>query len=141
MTMAPLVIERTFDASPQAIWSALTSKEKIAKWFVPFSDFKAQPGFEFSFMGVTKEGTPKKHLCRVVEAIPNEKLSYTWRYEGHPGDSLVTWDLIPEGTGTNVRITHAGLETFPAMPAFARENYQNGWTHIIGTLQALVKTE
>ena len=130
-----------FNAPATKVWSAITDPEQISKWFVPFSGFKAAPGTEFTFMGVTSHGTGKKHLCRVVEVVPNEKLSYSWRYDGHPGDSLVTWELLPENGGTKVRITHAGLETFPAMPAFARENYEKGWTHFIGTLQALVETE
>jgi len=30
-------------------------------------------------------------------------------------------------------LTHEGLETFPKTPAFARENFEKGWTTIIGS--------
>lgn len=138
--MTPLTFERIYNAPVERVWRALTEPEQIAAWFVPFSDFKPEPGFEFTFMGVTKEGTPKKHLCRVIEAVTNVKLSYSWRYEGFPGDSLVTWELAQDGDRTKLTLTHAGLETFPAEPAFARENYEKGWTHFTGTLQTLVET-
>jgi uncharacterized protein YndB with AHSA1/START domain len=36
------------------------------------------------------------------------------------------------GQKTKVRLTHAGLETFPKTPSFARENFVKGWTAIIG---------
>lgn len=138
--MGPLIFERTYSAPVEKVWRALTDPAQIAAWFVPFSGFKAEPGCEFTFMGVTKEGTPKKHLCRIVEVKPSEKLSYTWRYDGYPGDSLVTWVIAPEGERTKLTLTHAGLETFPATPGFARKNYQEGWTHFTGTLQKLVET-
>ena len=32
-----------------------------------------------------------------------------------------------------MRLTHAGLETFPKLPAFARENFMQGWTSLIGS--------
>jgi hypothetical protein len=54
-------------------------------------------------------------------------------FSGEPGESHVTWELIPEGGKTKVKLTHAGLDTFPKHPDFARENFVKGWTHIVGT--------
>jgi uncharacterized protein YndB with AHSA1/START domain len=72
------------------------------------------------------------HLCQVTEAIPPRKLAYTWRYQGHEGNSLVTFVLLPEGEKTRLTLTHEGLETFPPTAAFARENFEQGWTELIG---------
>jgi len=42
--------------------------------------------------------------------------------------------LFAEGNKTRVKLTHTGLETFPASNAdFAKGNFVQGWTHIIGT--------
>ena len=72
------------------------------------------------------------HLCKVVEAIPGKKLSYTWKYAGYPGESLVTFELTEEGAKTKLRVTHTGLETFPSdNKDFARENFVGGWDHLI----------
>jgi hypothetical protein len=29
-------------------------------------------------------------------------------------------------------LTHEGLETFPKLPMFARKNFEQGWTSLIG---------
>src|SRR6202000_235003 len=96
-------------------------------------EFKAEPGFKFTFEGGSEEKT-YIHLCEVIEAVPNKKLKHSWRYQDYPGNSYVTWELFPEGNGTRIKLTHEGLETFPAgSKDFARESFSAGWTHIVGT--------
>ncbi|MCL4540124.1 MAG: hypothetical protein M1378_11115 [Bacteroidetes bacterium] len=29
--------------------------------------------------------------------VPQKKLAYSWRYEGHEGNSRVTFELFPKG--------------------------------------------
>jgi len=89
-------------------------------------------GFEFEF-SVEHQGMNYHHLCKVTEVIPQKKIAYTWRYHGHEGDSLVTFELFPEGEKTRLKLTHEGLDTFPKTAAFARENFEKGWTQIIGS--------
>ena len=74
------------------------------------------------------------HLCKVTEVVPGKKLAYSWRYDGYPGDSLVTFELFETGEKTRLKLTHAGLETFAHLnPDFAVSNFVEGWTHILGT--------
>jgi len=75
-----------------------------------------------------------KHLCKVTEVENDRKLTYSWRYEGYEGNSFVTFELFAEGDKTRLKLTHAGLETFPADKAFAKENFVMGWTELIGNL-------
>ncbi len=128
----PLVVERTFDAPAALVWKALTDKEDIRQWSFDISEFTPRVGFEFQFYG-GDENVKYLHRCKVTEAIPNKRLAYTWRYEGYAGDSLVSFELFAEGNKTRLRLTHAGLETFPKLPAFARKNFMEGWTQIVGT--------
>lgn len=133
MKTESIVIERIYNAPIELVWKALTEKEQIRQWSFEVSDFKPEVGFEFTFRG-GKDGI-KIHLSKVVEVITNKKLSYTWRYQGHVGDSLVTFELFPEGEKTKMRLTHEGIETIAINgPEFARENFIQGWTSIIGTL-------
>jgi hypothetical protein len=63
-----------------------------------------------------------------------QKIAYSWRYDGYAGSSLVTFELYEVGTKTRVKLTHAGLETFPKDdPNFAKKSFEQGWTHIVGT--------
>ena len=125
-----VVIERTFNAPVGRVWKALTDVEEMRQWYFNLKQFKAEVGFEFDFV-VEHEGMTYHHLCKVTEVIPQKKLAYTWRYKGHEGDSLVTFELFADGDETRLKLTHQGLETFPKTAAFARKNFEAGWTAII----------
>ena len=130
-----VIIERTYNAPVERVWNSITNKSEMKKWFFDIAEFKAEPGFEFEFVGKGKQGQEFLHLCRVKEVIKNKKLSYSWGYEGYEGDSLVTFELFEEGNKTRLKLTHRGLESFPVTTHndFAKENFMEGWTWIIGT--------
>jgi len=128
----PLVVERIFEAPVGRVWKAISHKDDLVRWFFDLKEFKAKTGFEFGF-AVEHKGFNYVHHCKVTAVVPNKKLAFTWRYEGIEGDSLVTIELFPKGDGTRVKLTHEGLETFPARPEFARTNFVEGWTQLIGT--------
>jgi uncharacterized protein YndB with AHSA1/START domain len=130
-TPPPLVIERTFNAPVAKVWKAITNKEDMKEWSFDIKKFKPEAGFEFEFYG-EKDGAKYFHLCKVMEVIREKKLAYTWRYEGHEGNSLVTIELFAVGNKTRLKLTHEGLETFPKTPLFARTNFVEGWTYLIG---------
>jgi uncharacterized protein YndB with AHSA1/START domain len=130
---APLVIERTYNAPVTKVWNAITNKDDIKKWSFDMKKFKPEVGFEFQFFG-ERDGVKFDHRCKVTEVILGKKLAYSWRYEGRKGDSLVTFELFAKGGKTRLKLTHEGLESFPRDPAFARANFTEGWTCIIGSI-------
>ena len=132
MKTEPLVIERILGAPAHRIWQAITNLEQMKEWYFDVNRFEPVVGFEFQFSGGSEE---KKylHLCKITEVIPEKKLSYSWKYEDYEGDTLVTFELFPQEEQTLLRLTHTGLESFPAgNPDFAKESFAEGWTHIIG---------
>jgi uncharacterized protein YndB with AHSA1/START domain len=132
MKTEPFVIERTFNAPAAKIWKAITDKDEMKKWYFDLAEFKPVAGFEFQFLGGEPGGKQFLHLCKVTEVIEGRKLTHSWRYDGFEGNSFVTWELFDEGDKTRLKLTHAGLETFPAeKPEFAKENFVNGWTSIL----------
>ena len=132
MQAVPFTIERVFDAPVNVLWKAITDKDEMKQWYFDLKEFKAEPGFRFSFTGGADD-RQYLHLCEVIDVIPDKKLSYTWKYDGYPGESKVIFELFPEGTKTRLKLTHEGLETFPANnPDFAKENFVKGWNEIIG---------
>ena len=133
MKTQPFIIERIYNAPVEKVWKAITDKNDMKQWYFDIAEFKPEVGFEFQFEG-KKDDKTFLHLCKIIEVIVGKKLTYSWRYKGHEGISFVTFELFPEGTGTKLRLTHAGLETFPASkPDFAKENFIEGWTYIIGS--------
>jgi uncharacterized protein YndB with AHSA1/START domain len=135
-----VIVERTLNAPVARVWQALTDVDQMREWYFDLKEFKPQVGFEFEFI-VEHEGNSYHHLCRITEVIPQKKIAYTWRYKGEPGDSLVTIDLSPESNKTKLRLTHEGLETFPKTPAYARKNFEAGWTAIADELKKLVEEQ
>ena len=133
MNKDAVIVEKIYEAPIAKVWKAITDKEQMKQWYFDLSGFKAEPGFEFSFFGQNKEGEKYLHRCKIGEVIPGKKLSYSWRYDGFEGNSFVTFELFPEGENTRLKLTHVGLETFPAVSSFARENFVEGWTYLIGT--------
>lgn len=132
MKHEPFVIERTFNAPVERVWKAITDKNEMKEWYFDLQEFRAEPGFEFSFEGGTETNT-YIHLCKITEVIPFKKLAYTWKYEGYEGNSEVIFELFAEGNRTRLILTHKGLETLPASnPDFRKENFMEGWNHIIG---------
>ena len=130
--MEAVVIERTFNAPVARVWKALTDADEMRVWYFDLKEFKPKVGFEFEFT-VEHEGARYHHLCKITEVIPQKKIAYTWRYAGEEGDSLVTFELFADGDKTRLKLTHEGLETFPKLPAYARTNFEKGWTEIIGS--------
>jgi uncharacterized protein YndB with AHSA1/START domain len=125
-----VILERTLNAPVAKVWKALTDVDQMRQWYFDLKEFKPQVGFEFEFV-VEHEGNTYHHLCRVTEVIPQQKIAYTWRYQGEPGNSLVTFELFAEGDKTRLKLRHSGIETFPKTPAYARKNFETGWTAIL----------
>ncbi len=128
-------IERIYNSPVEKVWKALTDKDQMKQWYFDIPGFKAEAGFEFQFYGEGRKGEKYLHLCKITEATPLKKLQYSWRYEGHQGISFVTFELFQEKNGTRLKLTHEGLETFPANnPDFTKESFAEGWTFITGKL-------
>jgi uncharacterized protein YndB with AHSA1/START domain len=136
-----VVMERTFNAPVGKVWQALTDVDQMRQWYFDLKEFRPEVGFKFEFV-VEHEGNSYHHLCKVTEVIPQKKIAYTWRYKDEPGNSLVTFELLGEGEKTRLRLTHEGIESFPKTPAYARKNFEAGWTAIIGSeLKRFVEEE
>ena len=131
MNTSPIVKEVIINATVLKVWKAITDKDEMKQWYFDLAEFKPEVGFEFQFEG-GPDDRKYLHLCKITEVIPNKKLSYSWKYDRYEGDSFVTFELFDENGKTRLKLTHSGIETFPAdNPDFARKNFDEGWTSII----------
>jgi len=132
MNNQPIMLEKTFNAPIERVWQAITDKDEMKKWYFDLAEFKAEKGFKFEFTAGEEGGKQFLHLCEITEVVPQKKLTYSWRYDGYAGNSFVTFELFPQADKTLLRLTHAGLETFPQETTdFAKENFAEGWNQII----------
>lgn len=127
------MIGRTFDAPVEKVWKAITDKDQMRQWYFDLPEFRAEVGFEFQFTGGPSEDRQYLHLCKITGVVVGKKLTYSWRYAGYEGVSFVTFSLTAKGNKTLLKLTHRGLETFPASnPDLAARNFAEGWKAIIG---------
>jgi uncharacterized protein YndB with AHSA1/START domain len=130
MEESPIILERVFDAPVEKVWQAVTDVNQMKLWYFPqLEDFKPVPGFETEF-NVHHEGKDYFHMWKVKEVERLKKIAVEWKYEGYPGNSLVSFELFPQGDKTRFVLTHEGLETFnpEENPELARKNFVEGWT-------------
>lgn len=127
--MAELVREIVVDASPETIFELLTVPEKHIQWDGTEAELDPRPG------GVYRVLVAGEHQSagEFVEVVPNRRvvLTFGWEQEGNPiapGSTRVTYELIPEGEKTTVRLTHSDL------PDDAVSDHTNGWDHYLGRL-------
>lgn len=134
LAKTPVVVERTFDAPAELVWKAITDKDQMKQWYFDLEGFKPEVGNETQYT-VSHNNKNFLHFFRVTEVLAGRKLTYSWKYADHVGESFVTWELFPEGDKTRLKLTHEGLETFQpdSNPDYARGNFTKGWTSIIGT--------
>jgi len=131
-TSPPLVVEHTFKAPVEKVWKASTDPDQMAQWYFDLKEFRPELGFEFRFPGGPSPEKQYMHVCKITEVEMGKKLTYSWRYDGYPGESFVTFLLTPQGDKTLLQLTHTGLETFPAdNPDFASGNFVEGWNGFI----------
>jgi uncharacterized protein YndB with AHSA1/START domain len=129
----PVIKEVYLNAPASKVWKSITDKDEMKQWYFDLAEFIPEEGFEFRFYG-GDENMQWLHLCRITEVIAEKKLTYSWRYDGYPGISYVTFELFPEGKRTLIKLIHTGLENFPSniVPQLKKENFIDGWNHIIG---------
>ena len=133
METKPLIIERTYDAPIEKVWTALTDRDQMKEWYFDIKEFKAEKGFKFEFTG-GDDKVQFLHRCEVIIADPPNKLSYSWTYPEYGGYSVVTFELFKEGEKkTRLKLSHEGLDSFPKdNPNFAVTSFTGGWNFILG---------
>lgn len=90
-----VVAARRYDTSREDLWDALTSRERIPRWFLPIEgDLKL--GGRYQLKG-NAGGT-------ITRCDPPEALDVTWEFGG--GMSWVTVRLEPEGERSRLTLEH-----------------------------------
>jgi len=103
-TDSPIVVKHTFNTSVQKVWSAITDLNEMRQWyFNQIDDFRPEVGFKTQFV-VQIENRVFTHLWEVNQVIPQQKITYNWKFLEYPGNGDVTFELIPENDGVKLRL-------------------------------------
>lgn len=103
-----VVVEREIPHAPEKIWRALTQPHLIADWLMK-NDFMPVVGHRFNLRGDWGGVLD----CEVLAVEPHTTLSYTWNFTHEDAafdlKSVVTFTLIPAGSGTLLRMEQVGF--------------------------------
>jgi uncharacterized protein YndB with AHSA1/START domain len=123
-------VERRVAAPPAVVYAYLTDSVRWARWQGVSATIEAVPGGTF-FMTIANGQTAEG---RFVELVPDRRVVFTWGWTGHPtvppGSSTVEIELVPDGDGTVIALTHRGL------PPDGRDLHVVGWNHYLPRLAA-----
>jgi uncharacterized protein YndB with AHSA1/START domain len=111
-----IVVEEVLPHAPETIWKTLTAGELTDRWLMKSTGFAAVKGTRFSFQAKPAGESDGIVHCEVLEVVPNERLSYSWRggddrnaQYGSNLDTIVTWTLTRVEGGTRLRLVHSGF--------------------------------
>ena len=152
-TVTTQVYRVYIDATPQAIWDAITKPEWTVRYgYKGRAEYDLRSGGSyraFASPEMLAMGTPEVVVDgEVVEADPPLKLVQTWRFNWSPelvaeGFSRVTWEIAQEGAISHLTVTHE-LEGAPMTAQVASiaplAQGGGGWNWILSDLKTLLET-
>lgn len=88
-----VLLRRTYDAEVADVWDAVTSPERLGRWFMPVSG-ELKPGGRYQLEGNAGG--------EILECVEPTRLRVSWLMGPDPGFSEVEVRLAPEGDGRTV---------------------------------------
>jgi uncharacterized protein YndB with AHSA1/START domain len=143
-----VICEVQIAAPPERVFQALTSNEELIRWWngeggpcqVKFWEMEPRLGGTWRCaisdpsVKVMPDGSRDfENHGEIVEFDPPHVLAYSWFADFHSIPShrtLVRWELIPQGQGTLVKMTHSALKDLPG-----GTGYVNGWPGVMDWLK------
>ena len=120
--------ETLIDADAATIFAYFTDADRLIRWMGVSATLEPHPGGLY----LVDIGNTRVVRGEFKEVVPVSRLAYSFGWDRSdelpPGSSLVEIDLIPQGGGTLVRMTHSGL------PAELVPAHVEGWRYYYARL-------
>lgn len=132
-----------FPHAPAMVWEYLTQSELMAQWLMK-NDFQPIVGFDFQFKTgpIPSLDFDGIFYCKVLEIVPFEKLSYSWKSGPGEGkitlDSVVIWKLEQKDKGTEVFLEHSGFAKKENLDFY--NGLLHGWAEKFPKIDQLLNT-
>jgi uncharacterized protein YndB with AHSA1/START domain len=131
-----LTVTRLIPASPERVFNAWLDPMKLVQFMVPgaeggcrAAETDPRVGGRYSIT-MTMGDREVPHAGTYLEIDPHRRIAFTWEPAHAAPGSTVAIDLVPEGTGTMVTLTHVKFTSEDS-----RQGHIRGWTWIMDTLE------
>ncbi|MFO0596335.1 MAG: SRPBCC domain-containing protein [Myxococcaceae bacterium] len=125
---ATIKLDHFYAHPPARVWKALTDPQLHAQWWAP-GDVRAVVGHRFEL----DMGRWGMRPCEVL-AVEPERL-FRYRFATGSLDTTLTWELVPEGSGTRLRMTHEGFDLESDQGRQAHDGMKGGWPTVLKRLE------
>jgi uncharacterized protein YndB with AHSA1/START domain len=136
-----LVVKRNFKAPIEQVYAAWTDAEQIKRWLAPGqmsvpaaeADVRVGGRYRVQMADDKGEGDCEFHTTGGVyrEVIPNERLVFTWQWEGSDLETVVTLEFrCVSARETELTLIHEGFDSEET-----RNKHGQGWEGCLANLQ------
>jgi uncharacterized protein YndB with AHSA1/START domain len=123
-----IVVSIDVAGPPEAVWEKFANMEQMNRYYGQGATLEPRVGGKVDY-GWGPDCGPVK----VLDIVPDEKLSYSWHYRDEP-DTVVTWSLAESGGRTRLTITHSGFAD-----DYESEGYRAGWFSFLSIIKGMVE--
>jgi uncharacterized protein YndB with AHSA1/START domain len=124
-----IMIER----NPEEVFKALIDQNSLSMWFADtIQKIEPRIGGVYDVGWRSKDGKQIGPI-KITDLEDNRRLGYSWFYDPDGGNQA-TWELMPEESGTRVRLTHEGFKQ-----GRYNKDYYQGWHAYMLTLKGFVE--
>jgi uncharacterized protein YndB with AHSA1/START domain len=108
---ATITFSRRLGHPPEHVWSALTDPQQLQSWYMTRATIAPGRDGSIDFLS----GPAQYHVTgRILSWDPPHLFEHQWKVEPCPGlpsgeESVVRWELVREGRGTLLTLTHRRL--------------------------------
>jgi uncharacterized protein YndB with AHSA1/START domain len=137
-------VERVFDAPRDRVWRAYTQPELVAQWWgrghkLDIVRFEVERGGHWRFVEHTPDGQSHGFEGRFREVTPQERLIYTFEWDGMPGHTILeTATFEPIGADQTRVITTALCFTTEERDGMLQSGMEGGMNESYAALDRLL---
>ena len=127
------------EASPDVVFEVISAPQHVRQWWPDEAAYEPTPGSSGDIVFGDRSAADAKVVgLTVVEVEPSRRFAFRWVYddaEATPENSLlVTFDLVPSGSGTLLRFSETGFRDKGWALAELEQNYTehvHGWDYFL----------
>jgi uncharacterized protein YndB with AHSA1/START domain len=148
MDIGTIQREIYIEASPEVVFDVVSRPEHVQRWWPDEARYEAVPGATGEIVFGDPAAGGGAVAFSVLEVDPPRTFSFRWT---HPFDEpavagnslLVTFELVPTGTGTRLTMTETGFREMGWDEARTQAEYDDhvaGWDHFLARIAPYVAT-